>query len=89
MSRTLRFGYVLLVAILIGLVDRCTAEAASVLEAGSVVTYTDAAGRDWCATVHGFAPGPSADPWAWLTINADPRRVVRAEVASLRLGCSS
>lgn len=89
MTRARRWSAALFVTLVWAvLVDRCTAEAASVMEPGAVVTYTDAAGRDWCATVQTIATGVGSTPWAWLTINADPRRVVRVELPDLRMGCS-
>jgi hypothetical protein len=57
------------------------------IQAGSVVTYRDAAGRDWCATVASVGEGAGNEPWAWLRLNADPRRVEKTPLRDLAAGC--
>lgn len=54
---------------------------------GDVVTYTEPTGRAWCATVGTTDAGADGLPWAWFTINADPRRVFHAPVSDLVAGC--
>lgn len=49
-------------------------------------TWRDEFGHRWAVTVWTTATGADAAPWAWFTINADPRRVMRAPVAELE-GC--
>ena len=56
---------------------------------GSKATYVDTAGREWCATVAAVQLGVGGVPWAWMTIDADPRRGVRAPVSDLRAGCAT
>ena len=68
---------------------RGEAHAAPRVEPGDKVTYTDATGRRWCATVHAIVTGPDSDPWAWLLIDADPRRIVREPVRDLTSGCGT
>ena len=55
---------------------------------GSHVTIRDATGREWCATVVYLLEGPGSDMWAWVRLNADPRRTDRAPLRELRPGCS-
>ncbi|CAG1017372.1 hypothetical protein BURC_02018 [Burkholderiaceae bacterium] len=55
---------------------------------GSHVTFRDAAGREWCATVVYLLEGPGTDVWAWVRLNADPRRTDRAPLRELRPGCA-
>ena len=54
------------------------------LEPGSQATYTDAAGGTWTVHIASIANGVDATPWAWATIDADPRRVIHVPVAELR-----
>ncbi len=61
--------------------------AAQALAQGTQVTYTDATGRNWCATVAVTGEGAGAGAWAWLTIDADPRRIAKVPVVELVLGC--
>jgi hypothetical protein len=61
--------------------------AAASLAPGASVTYRDATGREWCATVRTLGVGADTSSWAWVSIDADPRRVVHAEVAELVAGC--
>ena len=65
------------------------AEAAEPIAPGQSVTYTDAAGGEWCATVQSIAPGAGAVPWAWLILNANRLCVVHEPVSALRAGCAS
>jgi hypothetical protein len=55
-------------------------------EAGQRCTYSDTLGRDWNVTVASVERGVDGQPWAWVNVDADPRRVFRIPVASLR-GC--
>ena len=55
---------------------------------GDIVTWNEPGGRAWCATVGTTDAGADGLPWAWFTINADPRRVFHAPVPELRAGCS-
>lgn len=55
---------------------------------GDAVTFIDA-GRSWCARVFSVAAGPDAGPWAWITINADPRRAFHVPLADLKPGCGA
>ncbi|HEY0858266.1 MAG TPA: hypothetical protein VGE16_14470 [Albitalea sp.] len=52
------------------------------------MTLRDATGRDWCATVVHLSEGPGGDTWAWVRLNADPRRTDRAPLRELSPGCS-
>lgn len=54
---------------------------------GEATTYTEETGTRWCATVRSIATGAGAVPWAWVTIDADPRRVFHVRYAELRPGC--
>lgn len=64
------------------------AKAAELPTVGMVCTYTDLNGTDWAATVQAIASGPGGLPWAWLTINADPRRIVKLPAFELQGRCS-
>lgn len=56
--------------------------------AAQLVTYTDPMGARWCASIAYLDPeGPGGVAWAWLTLQADPRRIVRAPLAQLAEGC--
>lgn len=59
------------------------------LAPGAVVTYKDASGREWCATIETLSDGPGREPWAWISFNTDRRRTGRAPLSELRLGCGS
>lgn len=54
---------------------------------GEATTYTEPAGTRWCARVRSIVTGAGAVPWAWVTIDADPRRVFSVRYAELRPGC--
>ena len=55
---------------------------------GDLVTYTDAAGGPWCAHVGAILEdGVGGVPWAWITIEADARRVIRLPASLLGTGC--
>lgn len=55
---------------------------------GDPVTYTDAAGGPWCAHVGAVLDnGVGGVPWAWITIDADTRRVIRVPASLLSAGC--
>jgi len=56
------------------------------LKAGDQATYT-AGSQSWCVTVQSIATGAGAVPWAWATVNADPRRVVHLPVWDFTPGC--
>lgn len=56
---------------------------------GEATTYTEETGTRWCATVRSIATGVGAIPWAWVTIDADPRRVFHVPHAELRPGCAA
>lgn len=53
-------------------------------EVGQRCTYTDALGRSWAVSVASIEQGVDGLPWAWVNVDADPRRVFRVPVASLR-----
>lgn len=73
--------------VLVGLFFGCTdAKADELPRVGMVCTYTDQGGTEWAATLQAIASGAGSIPWAWLTINADPRRVVKLPAFELR-GC--
>lgn len=56
---------------------------------GDLVTYTDAVGGLWCAHVGDVIEnGVGGVPWAWVTIDADTRRVARLPIALLNAGCA-
>lgn len=59
------------------------------IQTGSLVTFRDAAGSEWCATVAGMANGPGNEPWAWLRFNADPRRIEKTPLSDLAAGCEA
>jgi len=55
---------------------------------GDPVTYTDAAGGAWCARVGAILEnGVGGVRWAWITIDADARRVIRLPASLLSAGC--
>jgi len=55
---------------------------------GDPVTYIDAAGGPWCAHVGAILEnGVGGVPWAWITIDADTRRVIRVPASLLSVGC--
>lgn len=56
---------------------------------GEATTYTEETGTRWCAVVRSIATGTGSVPWAWLTIDADPRRVFHVRYAELRPGCKA
>jgi len=60
---------------------------ADAIHPGVHATYQDATGREWCVTVIVVDVGPGATPWAWFTIDDDPRRVGRTPVIDLSVGC--
>ena len=62
------------------------AHGAELQPAGSRCTWADEFGTTWAVTVAYVATGADGSPWAWATIDADPRRVVRMPVRDLR-GC--
>lgn len=62
------------------------AQGATRIKPGDAVTFTDA-GRSWCARVFSIATGPDAGPWAWITIDTDPRRAFHVPLDELRAGC--
>jgi hypothetical protein len=55
---------------------------------GERYTYTDQTGRQWCATANAFDIGVDGLAWAWLTIDADPRRAVHMPMSTLGVGCT-
>lgn len=59
------------------------------LAPGAVVTYKDASGREWCATIETLLEGPGSEPWAWVSFNTDHRRTGHAPLSELRPGCHS
>jgi len=60
---------------------------ARAVELQQSVSYTDQSGHIWCAKVRYVEKGHDGRPWAWLTIDADPRRIMHAPVAELVIGC--
>jgi hypothetical protein len=55
---------------------------------GAVVSYTAPGTSDvQCLEVRQLAQDWGATPMAWLTVVADPRRVIHAPIADLALGC--
>lgn len=58
------------------------------LQVGDRAGYIDQAGGVWCVrVVYIDLAGPGGVPWAWANVEADPRRVVRAQAAQLEKGC--
>jgi hypothetical protein len=54
----------------------------------ALVTYIDPTGVQWCAIVRHVEPrGPDGTAWVWMTITADPRRIVHLPQAAVREGC--
>ena len=53
---------------------------------GTQATYVAVSERQ-CVTIDSIATGPGSVPWAWATVNADPRRVVHVRAADLVAGC--
>jgi hypothetical protein len=47
-------------------------------------TYTDPAGARWCVTLGYTGQGADGRPWAWVTIDADSRRLVHVPLRDLR-----
>lgn len=83
-----RFVSVLARPLAVAALSVAAVSAASVSVApGASVTYRDAAGREWCGTVKTLSVGVDATSWAWVSIDADPRRVVHAAVSELEEGC--
>ena len=66
----------------------CASALAQALVPGATVTYREASGRTWCATIWSIEMGVAGVPIAWLTIDADPRRIVHAELSALTPGCT-
>jgi hypothetical protein len=62
--------------------------AADALVPGATVTYRDPFGRAWCATIQSVEIGVAGIPTAWVTIDADPRRVFQTALSELTPGCS-
>jgi hypothetical protein len=56
---------------------------------GRHVTYRDSSGATWCATVRAAEVGVGAAIRVWITIDADPRRVVKASTTDLVDGCTA
>lgn len=55
---------------------------------GDLVTYTDAAGGSWCAHVGAILEdGVGGVTWAWITLDADARRMIRLPASLLSTGC--
>lgn len=55
---------------------------------GAAVSYTAPGTSDvQCLEIRQLVSDWGATPMAWLTVIADPRRVVHAPVAELRPGC--
>lgn len=76
---------------LAGLLLAATAMVATAAEAlvpGAAVTYKDPSGRGWCATIQSVETGVAGVAIAWVTIDADPRRVFHAALTDLTPGCS-
>jgi hypothetical protein len=61
---------------------------APALVVGAKVTYREPSGQAWCATVSSIEIGIAGTPIAWLTIDADPRRIVPVPLSDLSLGCA-
>ena len=61
---------------------------AQALVVGAKVTYRESSGQVWCATIASIEMGIAGSPIAWLTIDADPRRIVHIPLSDLTLGCS-
>lgn len=61
---------------------------AQALLPGERVTYREPSGEVWCATIWSIEVGVAGVPIAWLTIDADPRRVVHVELSALTPGCT-
>lgn len=63
---------------------------ASAIEVGQRVTYTDETGARWCARV-GYVEqhGIGGAAFAWVEIDADPRRVFNVLQSTLSAGCAS
>jgi len=57
------------------------------IEPGIQVTYTDAVGRPWCATVVLLGDGPGHESWAWVQLDADPRRIAHGPLGDFKRGC--
>jgi hypothetical protein len=61
---------------------------AQALLPGERVTYREPSGETWCATIWSIEMGVGGVPIAWLTIDADPRRIVHVELTALAPGCT-
>ena len=58
--------------------------AAPTVAPGAVVTYTEPGTVDaWACVIVALYLGPDGAPWAWLRVEADPRRILRAPVSML------
>jgi hypothetical protein len=74
-------------ALVLGTIALQAQAAGASMSAGQRVTYRDNGGTAWCATITAVEAGVDASSWAWLTIDADRRRVVKVEVVDLVDGC--
>lgn len=61
---------------------------AQALLPGATVTYREPSGQTWCATIWSIEIGVAGVPIAWLTIDADPRRVLYVDLSALTPGCT-
>ena len=73
---------------LVAAVGCVAAFGAQALLPGERVTYRENSGATWCATIWSIEVGVAGVPIAWLTIDADPRRVVHVELSALTPGCT-
>jgi hypothetical protein len=66
------------------------AETSAALEMSGQVTFTESTGRQWCAHIlYIDRQGVGGVVVAFLTIDADPRRLFHVPAADLIAGCSS
>jgi hypothetical protein len=64
-----------------------SAHAALAPQPGTLATYRDASGQEWCVTVYTMVDGPGLETWAWFSFNADPRRIEHVPLDQLTPGC--
>lgn len=66
-----------------------TALAKEIPRPGAGLIYMDVTGHEWCVTVKSTDMGINRQPWAWFTVDADPRRIGHVPVADFVASCGS
>jgi hypothetical protein len=50
----------------------------------ALALYLDILGTIWGVTAHSFDVGPGGTTYVWVTVDADPRRVLHVPLTSLK-----